>query len=195
MPPHLPERDPRRSDIALMLALQAGCLDAFDEIARRWRKPLLGFFYPLTWNMDDAEDCVQATLLRLWRARERYTPSARFSTYLFQIARRYWLNERSRRRVPQVALDSAPALPGLTFRDFDHPVGHLLSRYRNERVRRAIAALPEAQRLALILCHFQGMSHAEAADVLDVPIGTLKSRMAAAFAHLRRALGDLLEEG
>ena len=181
------------ADHDLMARVAAGDLDAFDALVRRWRKPLLGFFYPLTWSMDDAEDCAQATLLRLWRARERYIPSAKFSTYLFQIAKRYWLNERARRHGDSVPLEAAHELPGLTFRDYAHPVGNLLSRHRDERVRRAIRALPEAQRLALVLCHLEGMSQREAAEVLEVPHGTIKSRLAAAFEGLRRSLGDLVE--
>lgn len=176
-----------------MQQVGAGNLEAFDELVRRWRKPLVRFFYPLTWSMDDAEDCAQSTFLRLWRARERYTPCAKFSTYLFQIAKRYWLNERARKRVEQLPLESAHRLPGLTFRDFSHPVGNLLTRYRDDRVRKAIRALPEPQRLALVLCHFEGMSQREAAEVLEVPHGTVKSRLAAAYESLRRALGDLVE--
>ena len=72
-------------------------------------------------------------------------------------------------------------------------MGRLLSRYRDERVRQAIRSLPEAQRMALILCHFEGLSQKEAADILEVPLGTVKSRLGAAFAGFRRSLGDLVE--
>jgi RNA polymerase sigma-70 factor (ECF subfamily) len=181
------------SDADLMQRVRDGDLAAFEAVARRWRRPLERFFFPLTWNADDAEDCVQETLMRLWRARDRYEPCGKFSTYLFQIAKRYWINERARKRVEVTPMESSPALPGLTFRDYDHPVGHLLSRHRDARVQQAISRLPEAQRLALVLCHFEGMTQREAADVLEVPVGTVKSRTAAAFAELRRVLADLVE--
>ncbi|MBW3622971.1 MAG: sigma-70 family RNA polymerase sigma factor [Armatimonadetes bacterium] len=181
------------ADTDLMARVAAGEIEAFDELVRRWRKPLLRFFYPLTWSMDDAEDCAQATFLRLWRARDRYRPCAKFSTYLFQIAKRYWLNERARKNVEQVPLDAAAHFAGLSFSDVAHPVGHLLARYRDERVRRAIQALPEPQRMALILCHYEGWSQREAAEILEIPHGTVKSRLAAAFAGLRRSLADLVE--
>jgi RNA polymerase sigma-70 factor (ECF subfamily) len=192
MPPDPSVGEPN-PDIGLMCRVRDGDLDAFDSLVRRWRKPLLGFFHPLTWDAEDAEDCVQATFLRLWRARERYTPRAKFSTYLFQIAKRYWLNEREKKRPDTVPLEAAHSLPGLTYRDFTHPVGHLLTRFRDERVKRAVRALPEAQRLALILCHYEGLSQKEAAEIMEVPLGTVKSRLGAAFAGLRRALGDLVE--
>lgn len=181
------------SDADLMALARDGDLDAFDVLARRWRDPLRRFFGPLAGSADEAEDCVQETLLRLWRARDRYAPTGKFSTYLFQIAKRYWLNERSRRAPVPLPPESEEVLPGLTFRDFHHPVGHLLSRYRDARVRRAIRSLPEGQRIALVLCHFEGMSQADAAEALEIPLGTVKSRLAAAFAGLRRALGDLVE--
>ena len=87
MPSELSNEFPPPSDVELMLRVGNGDLDAFDSLVRRWRKPLLSFFYPLTWNHDDAEDCAQATFMRLWRARERYAPCAKFSTYLFRIAK------------------------------------------------------------------------------------------------------------
>src|SRR5436853_520177 len=132
MPP--PSPSVPASDADLMARVREGSLEAFDELARRWRKPLLRFFYSLTWNAEDAEDDVQATLMRLWRARERYTPCGKFSTYLFQIAKRYWLNERASRPAPPAPLETLTELPGLTHRDFHHPEGHFLARYRNSRV-------------------------------------------------------------
>jgi RNA polymerase sigma-70 factor (ECF subfamily) len=182
------------SDADLMAQVREGNLEAFEELARRWRKPLLRFFSSLTWNTDDSEDGVQATLMRLWRARGRYIPCGKFSTYLFQIAKRYWLNERASCPAPSVALETVTELTGLTYRDFNHPEGHLLARYRNNRVQKAVLSLPESQRWVLVLCHFEGMSQQEAAEILEIPLGTVKSRMNAAFRHLRQALGDLVDD-
>jgi RNA polymerase sigma-70 factor (ECF subfamily) len=181
------------ADADLMQRVRDSDLAAFETLAQRWRRPLERFFFPLTWSEDDAQDCVQETLMRLWRARDRYEPCGKFSTYLFQIAKRYWMNERARKRVDATPLETVPALPGLTFRDYNHPVGHLLSRHRDARVQQAISRLSEGPRLALVLCHFEGMTQREAADVLEIPVGTVKSRVAAAFTELRRSLADLVE--
>jgi RNA polymerase sigma-70 factor (ECF subfamily) len=90
------------TDIELMLRVQEGDVAAFQQLVTRYRDPLRRFFASLLADRSQADDFAQETFLRLWLARDRYEPSGKFSTYLFQIGRRYWLNQRRKIR-PQVS--------------------------------------------------------------------------------------------
>lgn len=172
-------------DIELMLRVREGDVAAFRELARRYREPLGRFFAAILADRSTAEDCVQETLLRLWLTRERYRPAGKFSTYLFQIGKHYWLNQRKKRR-PEVdpadddGLAVAPAA--------DQPDVVMLRRYREARIRAAVAALPEPYRRVFELSHFEGLRYAEIGSRLGIPIGTVKSRMSEAVRRLRQAL-------
>src|SRR5881398_3599355 len=86
------------TDIDLMLRARDGEAAAFHELVRRYRAPLRRFFAALLADRSQADDYAQETFLRLWLARERYVPTGKFSTYLFQIGRHYWLNQRKKQR-------------------------------------------------------------------------------------------------
>ena len=171
-----------------MAAVSGGDQHAFAVLVHRFRPSLQRFFASLGEEPDSAEDLAQETLTRLWVARERYEPSGKFTTYLFQIARNCWLNAlRSRKRHPggepagdeDVELHISPMWPW-------NPV---FNAYRLREVRRAVASLPERQREVFVLCHLQGFTCVEAAGMLEIPVGTVKSRMSAAVHRLR----DMLE--
>src|SRR5438105_4836284 len=90
---------PGLTDIELMLRVQGGDMEAFHELVRRYREPLRRFFASLLADRSQADDFAQETFLRLWLARGRYEPIGKFSTYLFQIGKHYWLNQRKKERV------------------------------------------------------------------------------------------------
>src|SRR5947209_3523993 len=92
------------TDIDLMLRAREGEAAAFHELVRRYRAPLRRFFAALLADRSQAVDFVQETFLRLWLARHRYEPTGKFSTYLYQIGRHYWLNQRKNQRT-EVGLD------------------------------------------------------------------------------------------
>lgn len=171
------------TDIELMLRVQAGDVAAFRELARRYREPLRRFFTALLADASQADDFVQETLLRLWLSRERYEPTGKFSTYLFQIGKHHWFNQRKKARLPLEELDTAASVSRS-----DSPEVVLLRQYREARIRRAVAELPEQYREVFQLCHLEGRKYAEAAVELGIPIGTVKSRMAEAIRRLRLAL-------
>lgn len=175
------------SDIELMLRVRAGEVAAFRELLARYREPLRRFFASLLADRSQADDFVQETFLRLWLTRDRYEPTGRFSTYLFQIGKHYWLNQRKKFRpdLGATAFDAELQAGPLAI---TQPETILLQRLRDARIRRAIAALPERYRLVFELSHFEGCKYAVIASRLDIPLGTVKSRMAEAVRRLRAAL-------
>jgi RNA polymerase sigma-70 factor (ECF subfamily) len=175
------------TDIELMLRVRKGEVSAFRLLARRYREPLRRFFVGLLEDRSQAEDFVQETLLRLWLSRERYEPSGKFSTYLFQIGKHYWLNQRKKYR-PVVSPDPPDRGQLAEPLRSSQPEAVLLEQFRSARIRRAIEALPEHYRVVFRLCHFDGLRYAEISARLGIPVGTVKSRMAEAVRRLRREL-------
>jgi RNA polymerase sigma-70 factor (ECF subfamily) len=189
------------TDIELMLRAREGDVAAFHQLAQRYREPLRRFFAALLPDRSEADDCVQETFLRLWIARGRYEPTGRFSTYLYQIGKHYWLNLRRRKLRLEVrdadALDDEAGDEGLRVEVLrvSQPERMLLERYRHEQIRRAIAALPAHYRAVFELSHFEDLRYAEIGCRLGIPVGTVKSRMAEAVRRLRQALSTDDERG
>jgi RNA polymerase sigma-70 factor (ECF subfamily) len=175
------------TDIELMLQVREDDVAAFQQLVTRYRDPLRRFFASLLADRSQADDFVQETFLRLWLAHGRYEPTGKFSTYLFQIGKRYWLNQRRKLR-PEVS--DADIDAGLIVRALSHlqPEMLLMQEYRAARIRRAIAALPPHYRVVFELSHFDDLKYAEIGQRLGIPVGTVKSRMAEAVRRLRQAL-------
>lgn len=169
--------------------------DSFDvanslesELDALWR-----FGLRLTSNPDDAADLVQRTCVRALEQRHKYAPQGKFRSWLFQILHRIWLNELRSRKVrahdhldtTQSTIESDSgrifALANESGDDSTH-TGVFL-----EQVYLAIEQLPQAQRLVILLVNVEGRSYQEAADILEVPIGTVMSRLARA----RIAIGKM----
>jgi len=183
------------SDEELMTGAAAGDADAFAEVAQRHRGWLRRFFYHLMWNRDDAEDACQETLVRVWLARERYRPTARFRTFLFTVARNLWLHriEKRANRPPVVSLHDQLGPQGRLVLEklrgeARTPEAEFIACYERFRIRSAIDALPEAQRIVFVLSQFEEMKYVEIAELLDLPEGTVKSRMWHAYRTLRQML-------
>jgi RNA polymerase sigma-70 factor (ECF subfamily) len=177
------------SDIQLMLRAQKGDMAAFRQLVSRYREPLRRFFAALLANSAEADDCVQETFLRLWLLRERYEPTGKFATYLFQIGKHHLLNQRKRYQAAPQTLPADGVLELLPAAD-PPPETAVLGREREERMRQAVAGLPDHYRLVFLLCHDEGLKYAEIACRLNIPVGTVKSRMAEAVRRLRLALAD-----
>jgi RNA polymerase sigma-70 factor (ECF subfamily) len=183
-----------RRDIELMLRAKQGDVDAFERIYENYRGPIGGFFYHLVWDQALAEDFLQEVFLRLWRSAPDYRPTGKFSTFIFQIAKNFWLNERLKRmHNPRLSLD-APIrgkdgdYAGEIAGDASTPSTLLANAEMKARVQEAIEQLSEKQRVTFVLSEFQGMKYEEIGEVLEVPLGTVKSRMASAERSLRGRL-------
>ncbi len=189
-----------RSDAELMQAFQQGDADAFTSLYQRHLKGLVNFFWRLSWDRPLAEDLAHDTVLRLFRSTHEWEERAKFTTYLYRIARNLWIDHTRlasvRKRAGSLDAETAPGMG--TFAEMvkaaepgpDQLVGDSDS---VREIMQAVAKLPEEQRLVFVLAHVQEMRYQDVADVLDIPIGTVKSRMHAAVAKLQSMLGHLVE--
>ena len=191
-------------DVRLMLQVRGGSGPAFEELVLRYQNRLLTILEHLVGNREQAEDLAQETFLRVFRARERYEPGAKFSTWLFTIANNVASNalrSRSRRKevgVPEgngdqsgaMQLDQlAKAASGL------QPTRNLDKMEQAEMVRHAVAALSERQRMALLLAKFEGMSYQDIADSMDLSVQAIKSLLSRARVNLKEILTPYVEQG
>jgi RNA polymerase sigma-70 factor, ECF subfamily len=175
------------TDIELMLQVREGDSAAFHRLVARYREPLRRFFRSILEDRSQADDFVQETLLRLWFSRERYEPTGRFSTYLFQIGKHYWLNQRKKFHIVTADTDESAQQVADTS-PHAQPETAVLEQERRRRVRQAIEALPDHYRSVFVLSHLEGLRYAEIAERLSIPIGTVKSRMSEAVRRLRQML-------
>jgi RNA polymerase sigma-70 factor (ECF subfamily) len=182
------------TDEELMSLVQKQDTSAFEELFRRYEQRVFVFYWRLSADRQQAEDGTQETFLRLWKARVRYEPTGRFSTYLFQIAKNHFLHEQQkqgrRMDLPQAPASETP---------FYGSDGQLLAGELQTAVQEAVARLPEPQRLVYVLSEQEGMSYKQVAQVLDCPVGTVSSRKVQAVRRLRELLqplrNDLLGDG
>ena len=179
-----------RSDVELMLALKAGDENAFTELVDRHRDAVVNLAYRYLGNKTDAEDLAQEVFLKVHRARDRYEPAAKFTTWLYRVAANACLNEvRDRRRRPTFAagtLEDPPAADGAS------PVEEAERSELRERVRQALAELPERQRMALLLNKFHGLGYEEMADSLGMTVPAVKSLLVRARENVRQAIEPYL---
>jgi RNA polymerase sigma-70 factor (ECF subfamily) len=172
---------------------------AFARLVERWQVPVQRFCHRLLDDRHRAEDLAQETFARLFRARERYAPTARFSTYLWRIALNLCRDEiRRQSRRPEGALESADETGPVGDRStpwHDGAPGPADVAAGNEEaalVRQALARLPEQYRSVLVLRHYEHLKLREIADVLDLPAGTVSSRLAEALDRLAVLLAPAL---
>jgi len=192
------------SDSELMLRFRDGDESAFLELESKFRRPLMNFFFRLTWDRYSAEDCAQEVFIRIVRARHRYQPVAKFRTWMFRIAKNYWIDRyRKRSAAPAIrSLDTpiradqgrAITLEDTVEGDSPDPGGELRRREIGTAVKEAVARLPEEQRLVFVLSENQGLRYSEISEVLEIPVGTVKSRMHTAVRRLRELLKDVYDE-
>ena len=162
-------------DVQLMMAFRAGDGEAFDALFRRWAAPLLRYLNRMVRDMAAAEELVQEVFLRVHRSRERYSPEARFSTWLYRIATNVALNElrRPRHRAVHYSADAEGAAPIQSVEVAPDEVVH--ARRLGEKVAAELERLPDKQRAALWLAAVEGLSYAEVARALEVSEKAVKA--------------------
>lgn len=189
--------------VAWMQAWQAGDERAFDRIVEAYSPQVYALLTRFLGNRPNREDLVQEVFLRVIRARERYEPSARFSTFLFRIAYNLSVNETQRGvareagRIELVDADGEHAADGMSgFHDarVETPSAGLEQDDVVQAVRRAIARLPESQRMALLLAKYEELPYSEIAAVLGSSEKAVKSMIHRARESLRASLAEFLEE-
>lgn len=187
---------PHDADTELMLRVKRGDPRAFTELVERFVRPLASFFHRLGADASTAEDCAQDVFLKLFRTRTAYEPRAKFTTYLFSIARHHWIDVvRHRAAGPTTVSSDAGAGDDPRGSPADRLVAadtDVDARARADEVgaalRRAVAALSDEQREVFALVQQEGMRYQEIADLLGIPVGTVKSRVHAVMHTLRDRL-------
>jgi len=180
-----------------MKAEQPPGRDAFEREVLQYLDGLYGFALHLARNPEDASDLVQETYARAFRARSQYRLGTNARAWLFAILRNTFLNARradgrAPRTVPCEWIDELPEGEEneLPIRDSADPHRCFLNDLLREDIEKALAELPEEFRSAVVLCDVEEMSYADIADVLGVPIGTVRSRIHRGRAILQRKLSE-----
>ena len=167
---------------------------------RRGATAFAGFFQRLGADREHAEDMTQDVFLKLHQSAPRYRPEERFEAFAFRVARNVWIDHRRRgsARPPVLSLDrreadGGPSLGDVVAGSEGEPGEALGVQDEARRLRRAVHELPEHHRLVFELGVVQELSYAEIGSVLDIPIGTVKSRMFHAVRKLREMLAEAKE--
>jgi RNA polymerase sigma-70 factor (ECF subfamily) len=191
-----------KSDEQLMLEVKAGSRASFDELLRRYQKPLINFLYRFVGDYEAARDLFlfQETFLRIYRYAPKYQQLANFSTFAYRIATNLAINELKKRNVRKHVSMDAPLKPGDEDGEFNlrstipsKEGGPLDELERNEKVgvmREALQSLNEDQRAVLIYSEYQGMGYKEIADIMGCSVGTVKSRVFRAKRNMERFLEE-----
>lgn len=187
------------SDTELMLRVKAGDDAAFDLLIERFRRPLIGFMYRMAHNQPVAEELAQEVFLRVYRSRQTYAAEAKFSTWLYRIATNLGLNHvrdtRAERSQASVSLDEPDEESGRTLDVADPHRAADEEMIREERllaIRQRVEALPEKQRMAVLMHKYQEMDYREIARVLKMSESATKSLLFRAYETLRVTLKDFV---
>src|ERR1700719_1055605 len=189
-----------RTDVQLMLDVKAGDEQSFELLLRKYRTPLVNFLYRMVRDTAVAEDLAQEVFLRVYRARNDYAPSAKFTTWMFRIATNLALNSvrDNRHRRMEISVDQTVETGEDEVQALELPERApsreqvLVARTRSKLILRAVHALPEKQRAAVLLHKYQELDYDEIARVLECSESALKSLLFRAYETLRVEVAPLV---
>jgi len=192
------ELDPA-SDAAAMLRVAAGDEASFNYLAQKYQRPIIHFLFRMVGNQAIAEELAQEVFLRVYRARSSYRAEARFTTWLYRIATNLAVNyardTRNERAAQTLYLDSPDEETGATpdVADDEPTVEQrLLREERMAAIRRHVMALPERQRMAVLMHKYDGMDYRQIGQVLKLSESATKSLLFRAYQTLREKLKDFV---
>jgi RNA polymerase sigma-70 factor, ECF subfamily len=187
------------TDAEVMLRVKTGDDAAFDYLVGKYRRPLIGFMYRMAHNQAVAEELAQEVFLRVYRSRHTYNAEAKFTTWLYRIATNLAVNHardtRQERPENSVSLDEPDTESGLVTELADTSLNAEQDIVRRERlaaIRSHVEALPERQRLAVIMHKYQEMDYRQIAEVLKLSESATKSLLFRAYEALRERLKEFL---
>lgn len=187
------------SDVDVMLRVKTGDESAFAYLVQKYRRPMVGFMYRLCHNPSTAEELAQEVFLRVYRSRTSYEPSAKFTTWLYRIATNLAVNHardtRHERPENTLRLDEPDQETGTTPDLADDSLTaeeQILKRERLAAIRSKVNALPERQRVAVIMHKYQQMDYREIAGVLKLSESATKSLLFRAYETLREQLKEFV---
>jgi RNA polymerase sigma-70 factor, ECF subfamily len=187
------------SDAEIMLQVKAGDDSAFEYLVQKYRRAMVSFMFRMSHNNAAAEDLAQEVFLRVYRSRENYEASAKFTTWLYRIATNLAVNHardtRHERPENTVSLDEPDQESGHTLDLPDRTPSAEEAIVRRERVaaiRQRVQALPERQRIAVVMHKYQQMEYRQIADVLKLSESATKSLLFRAYETLREQLKEFV---
>ncbi len=193
---------PLDPDAALMLRVKRGDMKAFEELAEKYKQPIVNMMYRMLRDLDEAEDLAQNVFIRVYQSAKRYEVSAKFSTWIFTIARRLCLNEiRRRGRHPAESLESSQSdheeQAPRQYEDVktSSPPAAFLHGELAQKIEEALGQLPDKQRLAIVLCRQEELSYEEIARVLGCSLPATKSLIHRGRETLKEKLKPYLQSG
>ncbi len=194
--------DQTDSDAALMLRVKRGDRAAFTALVEKYKQPVVNFVCRSLRDEAESEDLAQNVFLQVYKSRARYERTAKFSTWLFTIARNLCLNEiRRRSRHPADSLDESHAenedQPQRQYEDKKVflPVENVLHGELARKIEEALADLPENQRTAILLCRQDELSYEEIAKILGCSLSATKSLIHRGRETLKEKLKPYLKTG
>jgi RNA polymerase sigma-70 factor, ECF subfamily len=187
------------SDAQVMLRVKEGDESAFDYLVQKYRRPMVNFMYRMAHNAATAEDLAQEVFLRAYRSRTSYEASAKFTTWLYRIATNLAINPardtRHERPETMVSLDEPDQETGTTLDVADSSLSveeNIVRRERLMAIRQKVQALPERQRMAVVMHKYQQMDYKQIAEVLKLSESATKSLLFRAYETLREQLKDFV---
>ncbi len=189
-------------DASLMLRVKRGDLHAFEDLVNKYKQPVTNLIYRMLGDAAEAEDLAQNVFVQVYKAADRYRVSAKFTTWLFTIARNLCLNEiRRRSRHRAESLDAPhPQYEDQPLHQFedtrtDSPPNALLQGELEQKIQQALCELPESQRIAILLCRQEELSYEEIARVLGCSLSATKSLIHRGRETLKQKLKPYLRSG
>jgi RNA polymerase sigma-70 factor (ECF subfamily) len=184
-----------QADTDLMLRVREGDNNSFELLLHRHRATVVNHLYRVVHNHAIAEELAQDVFVRVYRSRERYEPTAKFTTWLFRITTNVALNWRrdTRRQMAELGIDElSSGVRNFEFRDQRPSIDENMIRdHKAKQVQAAIQSLPSKQLAAVLMHKYEGMDYAEIAEVLNCSVAALKSLLFRAYENLRRELTHL----
>lgn len=187
---------PDPTDEALAVAAQRGSESAFRELVERYHRPVYSLLMRIVRQSETAEDLAQESFVKAWKALARFDPERRFSSWLFKIAHNSALDSLRRQGLETVSLDApigdseeAPEMPADP--SAENPLARLVARDSGRALEAAIGELRPQYREILLLRFQEGLAYEEIADVLSIPLGTVKIHIFRARAELARKMRAL----
>jgi RNA polymerase sigma-70 factor, ECF subfamily len=188
------------SDIEVVALAQQGKENAYRELLARYERPVFSLVFRMVRDRETAEDLAQETFVKVLNNIDRYSPDFKFSSWLFKIANNLTIDHLRRRRLNTISIEGAPdavtaesaQATSITIVSGDEsPLEELESRELGQAIERAIAKLRPEYRACIMLRHVEDRSYEEIAEIVKLPLGTVKTYIHRARHELRVALDEV----
>ena len=188
------------SDPEVVVLARRGSEPAYRELISRYERPVFSLVFRMVRDRETAEDLSQETFIKVLNNLDRYSPEFKFSSWLFKIANNLTIDHLRRRRVDTISIEGAPdavtaesakATSIAVVSGNESPLEELESRELGTAIERAIGKLRPEYRACIMLRHVEDKSYEEIAEIVKLPLGTVKTYIHRARHELRAALGDL----